>query len=92
MFKNLLGSRQKLMQIHKFEINLDDEVIKMIESQNLLCVLIDKHLTCDKQIDPVCLNITRRITLLKSLSKYIDRTSMNTYYNSYILPIFIMAV
>ena len=76
------------MQIDKFEIDLDNEVIKMVESQKLLGVLIDKHLTWDKQTDAVCLNITRRITPLKSLSKYIEKTSMNTYYNSYIFPIF----
>ena len=66
------------MQIDKFEISLDNEVIKMVESQKLLGVLIDKYLTWDKQIDALCLNITRRITLLKILSKYIDKTSMNT--------------
>ena len=33
-------------------------------------------------------DISRRITLLKLLSKYVDKKSMNQYYNSYILPIF----
>ena len=42
----------------------------------------------DKQIDAVCLNITRRITLLTLLSKYVKRPSLNQYYNAYILPIF----
>ena len=49
----------------------------------MICgVIIDKHLSWDKQIDTVCLNITRKISLLKLLSKYIDKASMNTYYNS----------
>ena len=60
----------------------------MVDSHKLLGVIIDKHLSWDKQIDTVCLNITRKISLLKLLSKYIDKASMNTYYNSYILPIF----
>ena len=76
------------MQVDKFEISLNNEIIKMVESQKLLGVLPDKHRTWDKQINAVCLNITRRTILLKFLSKYIDITSMDTYYNSYILPIF----
>ena len=83
----LLGSRQKLIQVDKFEISLDNEIIKMVESQKLLVVLPDKNHTWDKQINAVCLNITRRTILLKFLSKYIHITTMDTYYNSYILPI-----
>ena len=40
----LLGSRQKVMQVDKFEISLDNAVIKMAELQRLLCVLIDNIL------------------------------------------------
>ena len=87
-FCMLLGTRQKLIQADKIEIMLESEIIEMVDSHKLLGVIIDKHLSWDKQIDTVCLNITRKITLLKLLSKYIDKSSMNTYYNSYILPIF----
>ena len=59
-----------------------------MEKQNLLGVVIDNKRTWNEQIDTVCLTITRRITLLKLLSKYIDKRSMTQYYNSYILPIF----
>ena len=67
-------------------IMLESEIIEMVESHKLLGVIIDKHLSWDKQIDTVCLNITRKISLWKLLSKYIDKAK-NTYYNSYILPI-----
>ena len=49
----------------------------MVDSHKLLGVIIDKHLSWDKQIDTVCLNITRKISLLNLLSKYIDKASMN---------------
>ena len=49
---------------------------------------MDKHLTFDNQTYSVCLNITHRITLLKILSKYIDKTNLNKYYNSYVLSLF----
>ena len=95
MFNNLkktvcmfLGTRQKLLQLDKIDIMIDNKIIEMVESHKHLGVIIDKHLLWDKQTDVICLNITRRITLLKLLSKYLDKNSMNTYYNSYILPIF----
>ena len=53
-----------------------------------LGIIMDKTLGWDKQVDSVCLNITRRITLLKQLSKYISKNCLKQYYNSYILPVF----
>ena len=44
--------------------NVCNEQIKAVDSQKLLGIIIDKSLTWDKQIDAVCLNVTRRITLL----------------------------
>ena len=57
-----------------------------MEQQKLLGVVIDRSLTWDKQIDAFCITISRRITLLKLLSKYVDMENMKQYYNSYILP------
>ena len=64
-FCMLLGTRQKLIQADKFEIMLESEIIEMVDSHKLPGVIIDKHLSWDKQIDTVCLNITRKISLLK---------------------------
>ena len=81
------GSRQTVGNI-SMEIFIDGEIIKEVENQKLLVVIIDKTLSWDKQIDAVCLNVTRRITLMKLLSKYLDQSHLNQYYNSYVLPIF----
>ena len=81
------GSRQTVGNI-SMEIFIDGEIIKEVENQKLLGVIIDKTLSWDKQIDAVCLNVTRRITLMKLLSKYLDQSHLNQYYNSYVLPIF----
>ena len=74
------------------EVYADDSTVqaanKDAESQKLLGVIIDRTLSWDKQIDSVCLNITRRIILLKLLSKDVDQLSLKQYYNLYILPIF----
>ena len=82
-----IGYRSKLSHTESIRIFLHDEFVKEVDNQKLLGVIIDKTLTWDKQIDAVCLNITR-ITLLKLLSKYVKRPSLNQYYYAYILPIF----
>ena len=70
------------------EAFIDGEIIKEVENQKLLEIIIDKTLSWDKRIDAVCLNVTRRITLMKLLSNYPDKSHLDQYYNSYILPIF----
>ena len=95
MFVNLtktssmsIGSRQNLSNSDDLFIVIDDDDISNVDNQKLLGIIIDKTLSWDKQIDSVCLNITRRITLLKLLCKYVDMPNLTIYYNSYILPIF----
>ena len=61
------GTRQTLMQLDSLDILLKDEHIETVDSQKLLGIIIDKSLTWDKQVDAVCLNVSRRITLLKLL-------------------------
>ena len=52
-------------------------------------IQVDQMLTCDKQIDSVCLNIKHiNITLMKMLSKYVNQDIFKLYFNSYILPLF----
>ena len=79
-----IGTRSKLSHAESIRIFLRDELVKEVDYQKLLGVIIDKTLTGDKQIDAICLNITRRIILLKLLSKYVKRPSLNQYYNAYI--------
>lgn len=82
----ILGTRQNLALNNKIEVYLDNQLIETVKNHKLLGVLIDSTLTWDKQIDSVCLGVTRKITLLKMLSKYVNRNSLYLYYNSYILP------
>ena len=91
MFVNLtktssmsIGSKQNLSNYDELNITIDNEDISNVDNQKLLGIIIDKTLSWDKQIDSVCLNITRRITLLKLLSKSVDMPNLKLYYNSYI--------
>lgn len=83
-----IGTRQCLIKVDNINIYIDNQIVKEVQNQKLLGVNIDKTLNWDKQIDDVCLNITRRITLLKLLSKYLEIAHLKQYYNSYVLPIF----
>ena len=66
-------------------VYLEEDIIKEVNHQKLFGIIIDRNLTWDKQIDAVCLNVTRRITLFKLLSKYVNKSGLKQYYNSYIL-------
>ena len=61
-------TRQNLSNSDDLFIIIDDDDISNVDNRKLLGIIIDKTLSWDKQIDSVCLNITRRITLLKLLS------------------------
>ena len=63
-----LASRQNLRREDHIEIYIDSEIIQTVEQHKLLGVVTDTSLSWNKQVDAVCLNITRRITLLKLLS------------------------
>ena len=67
---------------------IKNEIIEKVENQMLLEVITDRTLTWNKQTNAICLNISRRITLLKMLCKYANENSFNQYYKSYLLPIF----
>ena len=63
------------MRIHLKKISVTTivsrQALTKIDSLN---ILLDNELM---QIDAVCLNVSRRITLLKLLSKYVDQKSLN---------------
>ena len=40
------------------------------------------------QIDLVCQSVSRKLTLMKLLSKYVNQKFLKQYYNSYVLPVF----
>ena len=83
----LSGTRHTLQSNDPIAIYLDNELKKSVENQKLLGVTIDNTLTWDTQVNIVCQNVTKRITLMKLFSRYIDISSLNQCYNSYILPI-----
>ena len=67
---------------------IHEHTIESVSVQKHLGITIDKKLKWDEQIDLVCKNTSRKITLMKLLSKYVDQTSLKQFYNSYVLLVF----
>ena len=82
-----IGNAQRLKSSDVIDVQFDNVNLIQVTSQKMLGVEIDQHLKWKKQIDIVCLNISRKITLMKTLSRYVDQNTLKQYYNAYILPI-----
>ena len=82
------GSKHMTSANRSIAVSIHEHTIDSVSSQKHLGITIDKNLTWEKQIDLVCKSASRKITLMKLLSKYIDQTSLKQYYNSYVLPVF----
>ena len=69
-------------------ITINEHIIESVNAQKRLGITIDKILTWELQIDLVCQSVSRKLTLMKLLSKYVNQNSSKQYYNSYVLPVF----
>ena len=69
-------------------VTINEPSIEPVSAQKHLGITIDKNLTWEQQIDLVCRNVSRKLTLMKLLSKYVNQNSLKQYYNSYVLPVF----
>ena len=65
---------------------INEHSIESVSAQKHLGITIDKNLTWEQQIDLVCRSVSRKLTLMKLLSKYVNQSSLKQYYNSYYLP------
>ena len=67
-------------------ITINEHIIESVNAQKYLGITNDKNLTWGLQIDLV--SVSRKLTLMKLLSKYVNQNSLKQYYNSYVLPVF----
>ena len=57
---------------------INEHGIEPVSAQKHLGITIDKNLTWEQQIDLVCRNVSRTLTLIKLLSKYVNQNSFVT--------------
>ena len=81
-FSMTIRSRYSILNNPELELTLDNEEIQTADTFKMLEIQLDQMLTWDKQIYSIYLNITRKITLIKMLSKYVSQDSLKLYFNS----------
>ena len=85
----IIGSRQKLSKITiEPEIRIGETAIKRVRNSKTLGVLIDEHLTWDKQLENVQTKVSRGIGMLRRMRKVVPKTTLIKVYNAIILPHF----
>ena len=57
-----------------------------MSKQKFLGIYIDESLTWSSHIDYLCSHISKKISLLRNLSKYVPVKVLKMFYQSYILP------
>lgn len=83
----ILGTKYMTHGNETISISVNGQAIDIVNSQKHLGITIDGNLTWEQQISQVCKNVSRKLTLMKLLSKYINQDSLKLYHNSYVLPI-----
>ena len=68
-------------------ITINEHSIASVKTQKHLGITIDKKFTQEQHIDLVYQNVSRKLTLMKLLSKYVNQNSLKQYYNAYVLPV-----
>ena len=69
-------------------VTINEHSTESVSAQKHLGITIDKSLTWEQQIDLVCRNVSRKLTLIKLQSKYVNQNFLKQYNNSYVLPVF----
>ena len=83
-----VGSKHMTSVNESTSITINEPVTEFVNAQKHLGITIDRHLTWELQIDLVCQSVSRKLTRMTRLSKYVNQNSLKQYYNSYVLAVF----
>ena len=82
-----IGSRNKLNGLKELQLSVDDINIVNVESQKILGIHIDKHLTWKTHVDKTCKKLVSKLFLLKRIKYYLTYEMKQLFYNAYLTPI-----
>jgi hypothetical protein len=82
----IFGNQAKLKKVKKCEIILDNIKISMADTAKFLGVVIDKNLSWTCHIHYVQGKIAKNIGIIKRLKFRLPQKTLNTLYNSLVLP------
>ena len=83
----MLGTRKRLIEARKLNIQVDDICLQNVSTQKVLGLHIDEHLTWTTHIDHLCSAISSKISLLRQLAEYVPVDFQKRFYQGYILPL-----
>lgn len=83
----MLGTRNRLSEARKLNIQVDDICLQNVSTQKVLGLHIDEHLTWTTHIDHLCSAISSKISLLRQLAEYVPMDVQKRFYQGYILPL-----
>ena len=66
------------------ELKLVNSDIEQVDSQKLLGVTIDKHLSFDVHVEELCKKLSQRIAVLRKIRRFIPIEQRILYYNAMI--------
>ena len=84
----VIGSRQKLTHLSDITLYVDNTKLQNVDTQKLLGIHIDKHLTWKAHINATCLKLVSKLSLLKRIQYFLTPEMKLLFYNAYITPIF----
>ena len=70
----------------QLDIVYDNSTLQNVETEKLLGVVIDKHLSWKRQVDKVASTISKSIALLRRIKCYLPLDTRLTYYKTFLQP------
>ncbi len=78
--------RETKLQTSEIKVNFNNTMLENVNSEKLLGVIIDKHLSWKHHIDKTAQTLSKNIALLKRIHKYLPHQTRLTFYKTFIQP------
>jgi hypothetical protein len=84
----ITGKRLKSrMQLSSLPLTASDSNIELVSSQKLLGVIIDEHLTFKEHINKLSKNLSKKVSLLRKIRRYLPLLERKLFYNAVVKPV-----
>ena len=84
----LIGTHQKRSKFldHGFPLFVSNQKLDNVTYEKILGVYLDNSLQYNVHIDHVCKTLSRKISALRRIKKYLPLQTRKLFYNAYIMP------
>ena len=78
--------KETVMKANSINVTYQGANLENVESEKILGVQIDKHLTWENQVNNVCKKVSKGIALLRRIKAYLSHDLRVQYYKAFIQP------